>query len=528
MHIGNSGTCRSDLLWGLLLLGLINLSGAAWAGSASSALLETVRTESGIVEGVRSKAGILSFKGIPYALPPVGNLRWRAPAPAASWSKPLKAREYKPKCWGVIGVLPTPGAASEDCLYLNVWSGARQSDDRLPVMVWIHGGGFLAGTASTDRTDGSVLAEHGVVVVTLNYRVAVLGFLVHPDLDREAGGHSGNYGLLDQIAALRWIQKNISAFGGDPSNVTIFGQSAGSESVSLLMSSPLAADLFHRAIGQSGAFWESESGPIRHADVAKSMGGELQHKLGAEGVVAMRQVSAAELQAATPWKMSTDPGTTSYGPVMDGYVIPKQPYDIFANHEQNDVPLMAGWTGREDGPFQGRALPNGTKKAFLEAAEKKFGYMRMEAFRALYPADTDAQAKESALLLVGDEAMSFPTWSWLQVQTRTGSSPVWGYVFDISSSYTAASNHGSDVPYVFGVFPGPNEADAKDRELSRLMQAYWTNFAKEGNPNGSDLPNWQRYVESTQLLMELTADPGSKANSSVGRFKFLREFRRGF
>lgn len=316
-------------------------------------------------------SGIVSFKGIPYAAAPVGNLRWKEPQAASKWSGTRDATTFGAKCWAAaaFGGPVSSDGVSEDCLFLNVWSGAKTRGAKLPVMVYIHGGGFQFGTASDVALDGTSLAKKGVLLVTINYRLGVFGHLSRPDLDAESNGHkSGMYGIEDQIAALQWVKENIAAFGGDPANVTVFGESAGAHAIGLLMASPLATGLFQKAIGESGAFWESEHGEMKPYADAQAMGTALGTQLNATTLDQMRAVPAQQLETATNWTFATDPGVTNFSPIVDGYVLPENPYVRFLNGRQNDVPLLAGWNSDEGLAFFNRALPHSTVQAYTDAA----------------------------------------------------------------------------------------------------------------------------------------------------------------
>ena len=285
-----------------------------------------VQVEAGVVRGFpRDDHGVLVFKGIPYAAPPVGALRWRAPQPPQAWVAGIRdATLFGARCWSAWQDDPTPWPPqSEDCLSLNIWTTAQHTGERHPVMVWIHGGGFEFGTSADPSTDGARLAQRGVVLVSCNYRMEVLGFMAHPELDRE--GPSGNYGLQDQLAALRWVQGNIARFGGDPDNVTVVGESAGAHALGMLMASPLAKELLHKAIGESGAFWDSAHGSLPTFDEARARGVAFAERLGADSVTALRAMSAEELNAAAMWSFATHPATTAFSPHIDRYVVPEVP-----------------------------------------------------------------------------------------------------------------------------------------------------------------------------------------------------------
>ncbi|MGQ7933565.1 carboxylesterase/lipase family protein [Paraburkholderia sp. D1E] len=475
-------------------------------------------------------SGIVSFRGIPYAAAPVGNLRWKEPQAVQPWSGVRNATTFGAKCWAAAamgGPIATANV-SEDCLYLNVWSGAKTRGAKLPVMVWIHGGGFQFGTASDDSLDGTALAKKGVVLVTLNYRLGVFGHLSRPDLDAESNGHkSGMYGIEDQIAALMWVKNNIAAFGGDPANVTVFGESAGSHSVGLLMASPLATGLFQKAIGESGAFWESEHGEMKPYANAQTMGIALGTQFNADTLDKLRAVPALALENATNWTFATDPGLTNYSPIVDGYVLPENPYVRFMNGRQNDVPLLAGWNADEGLAFFNRALPNTSVQAYTDAASAEFGAANLASFLQLYPASSVAEAEQSAQVLIGDQVIKYQTWGWVTQQKKTGHSPVFVYHFEQTSAYNPIATHSTDVAYVFGNFPakGAVTASSQDMSVSNAMQSYWTNFARTGNPNGAGLPQWPQYAGAGSQTMRLGAVIQAGPEEGTARFQFLDRFR---
>jgi para-nitrobenzyl esterase len=333
------------------------------------------------------------------------------------------------------------------------------------------------------------------------------------------------YGILDQIAALRWVRDNIEYFGGDPENVTIFGESAGSHAVSIMMASPRAKGLFQKAIGESGAFWASEHGAVRRIVAAEVMGRALQEKLKAHSLSDMRKMSAAELQTATPWSLDTDPGVTSFGPIVDGFVLLDDPAQIFMHGNQNDVPLIAGWNAQENGPFRGRALPHATPASFIAAAKEKYGAAFMDEFTRFYPSSTEEEVTKSSWRLSGDEVIAFPTWWWVDLQARTGRSSVYAYHFTFTSKYTPAPNHASEIAYVFGNFP-PKEVTATSEDIgfAKIVRHYWTNFAKTGDPNGADLPRWSPYTSDKRNVLELTDHVLDSADAGTARFLLLRSF----
>jgi para-nitrobenzyl esterase len=490
---------------------------------------DQVRTDKGAVEGAASAdAKVRSFKGIPYTAPPVGALRWKAPTPAPRWTAVRKATEFGPRCMqGRIfdDMVFRDNGPSEDCLYLNVWTPATSSKAHLPVMVWVYGGGFAAGATSEPRQDGENLARKGVVVVSVDYRLGVFGFFSHPDLAKESAHHaSGNYGLLDQVAGLQWVQRNIAAFGGDPHNVTIFGESAGSFSVSALMASPLAQGLFQRAIGESGALF-SKTLTLRPLTESEAAYEKFADSLGAHSLEALRAKSADEiLQAALKQEF------LRFFPNIDGYFLPEAVSAIYANGKQSHVPLLAGWNA-DEGNFQsffGKAEP--TAQNFAERAHILFGD-QASAFLKLYPADTDDQAKRSAQDLSGDQFIAYSTWKWLEMHAATGKSPLFRYEFDDAPPSPAGDTttpsrgayHSAEIEFVFQALASkklPWRPD--DEKLSDLISSYWTNFAKTGDPNGPGLPQWPAYSShSAYEVLHLTPSPYSAPDEHRARYEFL-------
>ena len=352
------------------------LSAAGAQAQDANRLDESVQVATGKLQGKpRDPHGVLAFMGIPYAAPPVGSLRWHGPQPAKSWDDVRDASRVGNRCWnnvpetglgGRVGEVPQ----SEDCLYLNVWTAAESAGERRPVMVWIHGGGFQFGTARDPRTDGTLLSKKGVVVVSLNYRLGVFGFLAHPQL-RTDGRLSGNFGIQDQISALKWIQENIATFGGDPRNVTIFGKSSGSQAVSILMASPLAKGLFHKAIGQSGSSLQD----IPSLAEMGMRGAAYTAAVGAKGIEALRSMPADRINAAAAWDFRGG-APIVFAPGIDGHLIPEHVAGVFRKGQQNDVPLLAGYNKAEEFPFLAETLPHGTAAEFRAAAQHVFGAAR--------------------------------------------------------------------------------------------------------------------------------------------------------
>jgi para-nitrobenzyl esterase len=532
MHgLKEKAVCRSVAL-SLIALTLAACNGNNVTPDQSTTPLDNhVTIASGNLTGNPADAsGIVSFKGIPYAAAPVGNLRWKEPQAAPKWSGTRDATTFGAKCWAAaaFGGPVSSDGVSEDCLFLNVWSGVKTRGARLPVMVYIHGGGFQFGTGSDVALDGASLARKGVVLVTINYRLGVFGHLSRPDLDAESNGHkSGMYGIEDQIAALQWVKENIAAFGGDPANVTVFGESAGAHAIGLLMASPLATGLFHKAIGESGAFWESEHGEMKPYADAQAMGTELGTQLNATTLDQLRAVPALQLETATNWTFATDPGVTNFSPIVDGYVLPENPYVRFLNGRQNDVPLLAGWNSDEGLAFFNRALPHSTVQAYTAAASAEFGAANLAAFLQAYPANSVDQATQSAQSLIGDQVIKYQTWGWVTQQQKTGHSPVFVYHFEQTSAYNPVATHATDVPYVFGNLPakGTVTASAQDLAVSDTIQSYWTNFARSANPNGTGLPQWPQYAGAGSQTMRLGNAIQAGPEEGTQRFQFLDRFR---
>jgi para-nitrobenzyl esterase len=500
---------------------------------------EPVRTDSGLVQGLPGgDPSVTVFKGIPYAAPPVGDLRWRAPQLPAPWDGVRRADHFGPRAMQAYiykDMIFRDDGPSEDCLYLNVWTPAKAASERLPVMVWIYGGGLKAGSSSEPRQDGENLSRRGVVVVSMNYRLGAFGFMSHPELTRESGrGASGNYGFMDQIAALRWVQRNIAAFGGDPGNVTIFGESAGSFSVSVLVASPEARGLFHKAIGESGALLGSRLVPehARTLAEAEQQGVEFARRLGSASLAQLRAVGpAAVLKAAQ------EDEDLKMGAVVDGYIIPKDPDAIYSGGSQNRVPLLAGWNADEQRAYAVFGSKRPTAESFAQSVRADFG-RDADGILRLYPARTDAEAVRSAGDLAGDRFIAFGTWKWIEAHMGTSGAPVYRFSFDravpvepdrmINGSRATSADvgavHAGEIPYVFGALASLRNAKAEpdDWRLSEEMGSYWTNFAKTGNPNGAGLPPWPRYEKATGYeVMHLDAVSAAAPDALRSRYEFL-------
>ena len=509
---------------------LLAVNAAASVDAKSAGLGPQVQTSGGVILGAsRDETGVLEFKGVPYAAPPIGPLRWHAPGPASPWAGVRKADHFGNRCFSAWTQDHEPGPPrSEDCLNLNIWTAAQSVGEKRPVMVWLHGGGFQFGSSASRQFGGAPLARKGVVVVSLNYRLGVLGYLAHPELDRE--GPSGNYGLQDQLAALRWIKANIARFGGDPANVTLFGESAGAHAVGLLMASPLSGGLFQKAIAQSGAFWDAKTGPLESFNEAHSRGVAFASRHGGGSISALRAMSAEAVNAAAPWDFSMIPMVTTFSPNVDRYVVPEIPATRFQHQRQMRIPLLGGWMAAEQFPFDAHGLPHHGAAEFRAAAAEMFGADRLAEFLRLYPADNDVQANESAGALTGDLVISEQTWQALKQQQRSGAK-VFGYKFTYTSPYTHVASHITDVPFVFGtltpqfILNSTVPAGPADRVFSDQLMAYWVNFAAHGDPNGPGLPHWPAFGPQG-VVQNLGPTIAPQANAQAARFAFIASFRR--
>jgi para-nitrobenzyl esterase len=477
----------------------------ALVAAATVCPAEPVRTQSGLVEGLQEQA-LTVFKGIPYAMAPVGDLRWREPQPPESWSGIRQANHFAAVC--PQQGASVPGAAleptGEDCLYLNIWMPAHLRGARLPVMVWLYGGGWTTGSASMPLYWGDQLAGRGVIVVTVGYRVGAFGFMAHPELTRESPHRvSGNYGLLDQIAALHWVQRNIGAFGGNPGCVTIFGQSAGSMSVCLLMSSPLAKGLFQRAIGESGGVFTPPAAipgsKVFFLAGAEETGSAFQKHFGAKSLAEMRLLPAADIVKSEqdyPFLFN-----------FDGYVLEQQPYDTFSGGCQSDVPLLVGSNANEAQPLlEGSTI---TASNFGPSLAHSAFSKIPESVLAHYPFASDKEAFESRAGLERDVRFGWDMWTWARLQSTTGKAPVYYYNFGHLPPAPAGSpwarwgaGHWAELPYVFGhADQAPGPWTSGDRALSNAMIGYWTNFAKHGNPNGPGLDEWPAFTSALPQVL---------------------------
>ena len=509
------------------------LAGAlALAGLMSPALMLgadslVVTTTQGKVQGKTLNDGkVHAYLGLPYAAPPVGDLRWRAPQPAAKWQGVRDGAKFGAHCAQVHvfdDMIFPDGKESEDCLYLNVYTPAgATAKSKLPVMFWIHGGGYSGGAASEPRHNGDFLPTKNVVLVTINYRLGIFGFLTSPELSKENNGHSGNYGLLDMIAGLQWVHDNITAFGGDAKNVTIFGESAGSFAVSTLMASPKAQPLFAKAIGESGGDFREDASVEKLAH-HEEIDGKWLESIGIHTTAEMRALSTDKvLDAASKNKGSM----MFFAPVADGDVLPDTVPAIYAAGRQAHVPLLAGWN-KDEGAFLGHGMTVEKWKAM--AAGFYPDPARAADFLNVYQGKSDAEAARAADDLGGDMFIAFSTWQWIEAHRKTGNAPVYRYRFELDATpskfhpYTQTF-HSDDIEYVFGTLdtrPGFNVSET-DRKMSDLMMNYWTNFARTGDPNGPGLPVWPKYGAQFDV-MHLDAHSAARPDEHRDRYLFLEK-----
>jgi para-nitrobenzyl esterase len=516
------------------------------AGNVSAQ--DRVRIADGMLEGTFDKtSGIRMFKGIPFAAPPVGEWRWRAPQPVKGWQGVRKADQFGAQCmqgriYGDMGF--RANGMSEDCLYLNVWTRAKSGKERLPVLVYFYGGGFVAGDGSEPRYDGESMAQKGIVALTVNYRLGVFGFLAHPELSQEAPYHgSGNYGLLDQAAALRWVHQNIAAFGGDPKRVTIAGESAGSTSVSAQMASPLSKNLMAGAIGESGSIISTVSAlPLSQAE---ANGVKFAETVGANNLAALRAMSAEQLLAAT-----TKPAPVFPDPTIDGYFLPKAPLEIYLAGEQAHVPLLAGSNSAEL-PYRvilGREEP--TVENYRKVVQALYNDKTDEVLK-LYPGNTVEEVKDAATDLASDRFISFSTWKWIDAATATGGRPTYYYLYarprppmrpemgNATAGLAGGVNrspqapaappprgaaHSAEIEYALGNLDSNNVYAwaADDYKVSKVMEEYFANFIKTGNPNGLGLPQWPEFKTGGRMIIDV--ETRAEPERVRARYKFLEQF----
>ena len=468
---------------------------------------QAVKVEGGLLKGT-VEDGLGVYRGIPYAAPPVGDLRWRPPQPASKWDGVRTADQFGRACIQTNAAIADLPAPSEDCLYLNVWTPAH-AGEKVPVLVWIHGGGFVAGAPAEKLYHGQWLAKKGVVFVSIAYRLGAFGFLAHPELSAESPHHvSGNYGLLDMIAGLQWVQKNIAAFGGDPKKVTIQGESAGAAAVSILCASPLTKGLFRGAIAESGGTF----GPVR-ADAsfgeteplasAEKKTAEWLSSISVANIAELRKLPADKLQTMLPHQFRFA------RPNVDGWVIPGDQYKLYESGRYNDVPVLTGYNS-DEGLLFGNPK---SQEAYVQSVRERYGRFADKILSA-YPGGGTPAEQKTARDLTRDSAFGWNAWVWARLQTKTGKSKVFLYYFDERAEIPAGSEgagygarHASELPYVFRQLTehGRPAPTPKDEALSDLIRTYWTNFVKTGDPNGTGLPNWPAFNEAAGQVLHIDA-----------------------
>ncbi|MEE9435769.1 MAG: carboxylesterase family protein [Candidatus Adiutricales bacterium] len=483
-----------------------------------------IRMDSGVIRGSTTGQddSISVYKGIPYAAPPVGELRWRPPAPVEPWKGIRPATEFGPAApqgFSNFGGINEKVWQSEDCLFLNVWTPAKSPDERLPVMVWIHGGGFAIGSGSNPGYTGANLCEKGVVIVTINYRLNIFGAFAHPLLTKESGHNaSGNYGLMDQVAALKWVQRNIRSFGGNPDRVTIFGESAGSRSVTLLVASPLSEGLFHGGICQSGATRDvSQSLEDREKEGIRTA-----EAVGARTLDELRSRTFSDFDAFLAFN-SNPVGAFNSNPMVDGRVIPDDPRSIYAEGKQHRVSLIIGSNADEGTLGLGNTRIKTTEdfKSFIGHRYNE----NADEVHSLYAPDTDESVYEALNRHQTDRNMTLHARKQVRWMEKAGAK---SYLYHFTRvpptkvGQRLGSHHGAEIAYIFGNFgPGGDELTEIDRKLSWAMMTYWTQFAASGDPNYNRLPNWPAYRTENDAYLELGDDIKAGENLHKARLDVL-------
>ena len=515
--------------WLILIIAIV-LLGTSCTVKNVSTLPQPVQIQNGKVEGIKSaNSNVVVYKGIPYAAPPVGEFRWKEPQPPLSWEGVYVADKFCSSCIQNITGARNPwtdefmshDSISEDCLFLNIWTPAKSSSDKLPVLVYIHGGAFNEGSGSILVYDGEELAKKGIIVVTINYRLGVLGFLAHPELTKESPNNaSGNYGLLDQVAALKWIKTNIAAFGGDPGRVTIDGQSAGASSVNLLVASPLAKGLFTGAIAESGSSFSALNSGTKLAD-AEASGLKFAEAKGAKSISDLRSMSYKELTAALP--QGTAP--IRFGAVVDGWFLPEPINVIFSKAGQNDVPIITGYNADEgsSSPAYGKS----TLKEFKESASARYKEQSSK-YLSLYNPTTDVEAGLISKEAARDQSR-VSMFLWAKNRAKTAKTNAYTYFFDQAIPWPEhpefGAFHTSEVPYVFNNLKMMDRPWTKaDSTVADMVSSYWVNFVTTGNPNGNGLPVWTKFDSTSTTTMRLGITPGPIPVAEGAKFDFLNNF----
>jgi para-nitrobenzyl esterase len=507
--------------WMFFAMCLVQFMHATFAQQKKSAAnSKQVKIANGILEGSLEKTGIVSFKGIPYAAPPVGDLRWKEPQPVQSWEGVRAAKNFGPRAMQPFiftDMVFRSNGMSEDCLYLNVWS--PNTKGKLPVLVYFYGGGFVTGDGSESRYDGESMAQKGIVALTVNYRLGVFGLLAHPELTKESPHQvSGNYGLLDQSAALNWVKQNIAAFGGDPNKITIAGESAGSFSVNAQMASPLSKNLIAGAIGESGSLLGLL--PPVPLNKAEENGVQFTKTVGANSLAELRA-----LNADTLLEMSSKYGVFRFPMNVDGYFFPKEPLAIYQSGEQAHVPLLAGWNSEESGG--GAIMGNApfTKENFKKAVQLSFGNKAEEILK-VYAVNSDDEVAQVATDLASDIFMGFSTWRWTHLQTKTGTKPVYRYYYTHPRPLVKRAVHSAEIEYAMGnlSYNKKYEWTDDDYKVSKLLQQYFANFIKTGNPNSPGLPKWPTTSSSNIVpVMHIGVNPKVVPADHDVRYEVLQQ-----
>ena len=496
-----------------------------FAQQKSNINITTVKTDKGLISGsVGINREVMVFRGIPFAAPPVGDLRWKEPQPVAPWKGTRKCDSFGPNAmqgkpvpffvWTEEFLIPKNGIISEDCLYLNVWTSAKSTTERRPVIVYVHGGGFVNGSGSVSIYDGEAMAAKGIVFVTINYRMGVFGFLAHPELTKESPHHaSGNYGILDQMAALRWVQRNIEAFGGDPGNVTIAGQSAGAMSVNTLCASPLARGLFHKVIAESGAnVVKGRLGGATSLADAEQAAVKFLSTAGKPDIAALRKQPAEEVMAMYKERS---------GVVVDGYVLPESMQIIFAGNKQTVVPLLTGYND-DDLVF----TPPATLADYQNYVRDQFAGDSDEILR-LYPATTDPEAMIAAKNLVRDMGFGLQNFAWACMQSKSGRNNVFLYLFnrqvpEFGDTHVYGAFHSGEMCYAYDNLKFLNRPLTDiDHGLAAAMSSYWVNFARTGNPNGGKLEAWPAFDKNNGGVMIFDVKAHGARHPDFERLNFL-------
>ena len=510
----------------------IMLASAFMLGCIAIAAADPVKVDGGLITGAEAD-GVRSYKGIPFAAPPVGDLRWKPPQPVNNWPGVRPCLGYGPDCphqpFGAGSLYARPRSPqSEDCLYLNVWSAAESADEKRPVMVWIHGGGLTVGASSNPAYDGASLAKKGVVLVSINYRLNVFGFLAHPELSNESEhGASGNYGMLDMAAALEWVQRNIAGFGGDPDRVTIFGESAGSFAVNYLMASPLAEGLFHRAIGESGGVFTPMAYLAEERNGQKSaeqVGLDFAEALGVDSLEEMRRLSSDRILDV----FINDPKGRQFRSRanVDGFFLTDEVRNVYAEGKQNDVPVIVGSNRDEMTAFIPQAMIPTTIEAYRKQMQAQFGE-DFDEFNELYPVETEADIKNAVIRSRSQSTFGLSMRTWARM-TATGDSDAYLYEFSrvppIPNSKYYGAFHAAEILYVFNNLHQRERRYLKrDFTLADTISDYWVNFAANGDPNGKGVPEWEAYDREDEPYMDLGDNPKTGHHLNQKQLDFLEK-----